>query len=126
MSTDMFMAESRQSSLESSTSLPRKVKAKKKSYHHHHHHRRASFTGTVIIFILSFCRLTLVVNAMTTPAAGNGSSLSYDLVVVGGGSAGLTAAKLAGTTLKKSVVIVEADQLGGDCTWSGRYNNTLQ
>jgi pyruvate/2-oxoglutarate dehydrogenase complex dihydrolipoamide dehydrogenase (E3) component len=43
----------------------------------------------------------------------------YDLVIVGGGSAGLTAAKLAGGTMKKSVVIIEQDKLGGDCTWTG-------
>lgn len=44
---------------------------------------------------------------------------SYDMVVVGGGSAGLTAAKFAGGTLKKSVLIVEEERLGGDCTWTG-------
>ncbi|CAJ1949157.1 unnamed protein product [Cylindrotheca closterium] len=43
----------------------------------------------------------------------------YDLVVVGGGSAGLTAAKLAGGTLGNTAVIVEANKLGGDCTWTG-------
>lgn len=43
----------------------------------------------------------------------------YDLVVVGGGSAGLTAAKLAGGTLGNSVVIIEENKLGGDCTWTG-------
>eukprot|EP00980_Cylindrotheca_fusiformis_P016002 scaffold4703_cov108-Cylindrotheca_fusiformis.AAC.10 len=42
-----------------------------------------------------------------------------DLVVVGGGSAGLTAAKLAGGTLRNSVVIIEESKLGGDCTWTG-------
>ncbi|KAL3941452.1 MAG: hypothetical protein SGBAC_004192 [Bacillariaceae sp.] len=44
---------------------------------------------------------------------------TYDLVVVGGGSAGLTAAKLAAGTLGNSAVIVEANKLGGDCTWTG-------
>ena len=44
---------------------------------------------------------------------------SYDMVVVGGGSAGLTAAKFASGTLKKSVLIVEEERLGGDCTWTG-------
>ena len=44
---------------------------------------------------------------------------SYDMVIVGGGSAGLTAAKFAGGTLKKSVLIVEEERLGGDCTWTG-------
>lgn len=44
---------------------------------------------------------------------------NQDLVVVGGGSAGLTAAKLAGGTLGNSVVIIEENKLGGDCTWTG-------
>ncbi len=44
---------------------------------------------------------------------------SYDMVVVGGGSAGLTAAKFASGTLKKSVLIVDEERLGGDCTWTG-------
>ena len=42
----------------------------------------------------------------------------YDLVVIGGGSAGLTAAKFA-ATFDKSAVIVEKAKLGGDCTWTG-------
>jgi hypothetical protein len=46
---------------------------------------------------------------------------SYDMVVVGGGSAGLTAAKFASGTLKKSVLIIEEERLGGDCTWTGTY-----
>ena len=43
---------------------------------------------------------------------------SYDMVVVGGGSAGLTAAKFASGTLKKSVLIVEEERLGGDRRWA--------
>lgn len=42
----------------------------------------------------------------------------YDLVVIGGGAAGLTAAKFA-TTFGKSAVIIEKSRLGGDCTWTG-------
>ena len=42
---------------------------------------------------------------------------TFDLVVIGGGSAGLTAAKFA-STFGKSVVIIEKDRLGGDCTWT--------
>jgi len=44
--------------------------------------------------------------------------LKYDLVVIGGGSAGLTAAKFA-TSFGKTSVIIEEAKLGGDCTWSG-------
>uniref|UniRef100_A0A7S4HPD7 Mercuric reductase n=1 Tax=Odontella aurita TaxID=265563 RepID=A0A7S4HPD7_9STRA len=43
---------------------------------------------------------------------------SYDLVVIGGGSAGLTAAKFA-STFGFSSVIIEKSRLGGDCTWTG-------
>ncbi len=43
---------------------------------------------------------------------------SYDLVVIGGGSAGLTAASTA-RRLGARVALVERDRLGGDCTWTG-------
>lgn len=42
----------------------------------------------------------------------------YDLVVIGGGTAGLTIGKY-GSRLGAAVAIVEADRLGGDCTWTG-------
>ena len=42
----------------------------------------------------------------------------YDLVVVGAGSAGLTAAAVA-RRLGARVALVEQDRLGGDCTWTG-------
>lgn len=42
----------------------------------------------------------------------------YDVVVIGGGSAGLTAAALTGE-LGKKVALVERERLGGDCTWTG-------
>ena len=45
-------------------------------------------------------------------------NLLYDLVVIGGGSAGLTAAGFA-ARLGRSVAIVERERLGGDCTWTG-------
>lgn len=42
----------------------------------------------------------------------------YDVVVLGGGSAGLVAAKLA-NNLGKKVAMIEKRKLGGDCTWFG-------
>ena len=42
----------------------------------------------------------------------------YDLLIIGGGSAGLIAARFA-RQLKLSVALVEKGRLGGDCTWSG-------
>ncbi len=42
----------------------------------------------------------------------------YDLVVVGGGSAGLTAATFAGRVGAR-VLLVDRTRLGGDCLWSG-------
>jgi pyruvate/2-oxoglutarate dehydrogenase complex dihydrolipoamide dehydrogenase (E3) component len=42
----------------------------------------------------------------------------YDLVVIGGGSGGLVAAKLA-QGLGKKVLLLEKNKLGGECTWTG-------
>jgi len=42
----------------------------------------------------------------------------YDLVIIGGGSAGLTAADFA-LQFGARVAIVEANRIGGDCTWTG-------
>ncbi|MEW2173745.1 FAD-dependent oxidoreductase [Streptomyces sp. NPDC007027] len=42
----------------------------------------------------------------------------FDLVVIGGGSAGLTAARTAGR-LGARTLLVERDRLGGDCLWTG-------
>lgn len=42
----------------------------------------------------------------------------YDLVVIGGGSAGLTASIIAGT-LGARVLLVDKTRLGGDCLWTG-------
>lgn len=42
----------------------------------------------------------------------------YDMAVIGGGAAGLTAAGMAASFGAKTVLI-EAKELGGDCTWYG-------
>jgi len=44
--------------------------------------------------------------------------ITYDVIVIGGGAAGLVAAKLA-AGLGKSVAIIEKNKLGGECTWTG-------
>jgi len=45
-------------------------------------------------------------------------STEYDLVVIGGGSAGLTAVGFA-VQLGARVALVEKHRIGGDCTWTG-------
>ncbi|HYW34204.1 MAG TPA: FAD-dependent oxidoreductase [Balneolaceae bacterium] len=42
----------------------------------------------------------------------------YDLMVIGGGAAGLTAAGM-GANIGAKTLMVEANKLGGDCTWTG-------
>jgi pyruvate/2-oxoglutarate dehydrogenase complex dihydrolipoamide dehydrogenase (E3) component len=42
----------------------------------------------------------------------------YDLLIIGGGSAGLTSARFA-SQLELTVALVEKGLLGGDCTWNG-------
>jgi len=42
----------------------------------------------------------------------------FDLVIIGAGSAGLAAARFA-RALGVRVALVEADRIGGDCTWTG-------
>jgi pyruvate/2-oxoglutarate dehydrogenase complex dihydrolipoamide dehydrogenase (E3) component len=43
---------------------------------------------------------------------------TYDLIVIGGGAAGITAASFAARVGVK-VALVEKYRLGGDCTWTG-------
>jgi len=43
---------------------------------------------------------------------------NYDLIIIGGGSTGLTAARFA-VQLGKKVALVEKDRMGSDCTWTG-------
>jgi pyruvate/2-oxoglutarate dehydrogenase complex dihydrolipoamide dehydrogenase (E3) component len=45
-------------------------------------------------------------------------SARYDLAVVGGGAAGLSAAQTAAAAGKR-VVLVSSGELGGECTWNG-------
>ena len=45
-------------------------------------------------------------------------SYNYDLIVIGAGSGGISAANLA-LGLGKKVALVEKKQIGGDCTWYG-------
>jgi pyruvate/2-oxoglutarate dehydrogenase complex dihydrolipoamide dehydrogenase (E3) component len=42
----------------------------------------------------------------------------YDLIVLGGGASGLTAARTA-RRLGARVLLAEADRIGGECTWEG-------
>ena len=43
---------------------------------------------------------------------------TYDLLVIGSGSAGIGAAKYAGK-FGKRVALIEKARFGGDCTWTG-------
>ena len=83
-----------------------------------------------ILCLLSLCRLYAFTprsrllqrkknaRAQTQTTTLFSSSKTYDLICIGGGSAGLTAAKFA-ATFGKSVVLVESAKVGGDCTWTG-------
>jgi pyruvate/2-oxoglutarate dehydrogenase complex dihydrolipoamide dehydrogenase (E3) component len=43
---------------------------------------------------------------------------TYDVLVIGGGAAGLTAAGI-GATLGAKTLMIERHRFGGDCTWTG-------
>ena len=45
-------------------------------------------------------------------------SYDYDLVILGGGGAGITAAML-GNGLGKRIALIDKKRFGGECTWSG-------
>ncbi len=47
-----------------------------------------------------------------------GRQRRHDLVVIGGGSAGLVAADF-GARFGADVLLIEKDKIGGDCTWTG-------
>jgi pyruvate/2-oxoglutarate dehydrogenase complex dihydrolipoamide dehydrogenase (E3) component len=46
------------------------------------------------------------------------SNYDYDVLVIGGGAAGLTSSGIAASFGAKTMMI-EQDKLGGDCTWTG-------
>ncbi len=46
------------------------------------------------------------------------AKFEYDLIVIGGGGAGLVSSKLA-HGLGKRVLLIEKDKIGGECTWTG-------
>ena len=46
----------------------------------------------------------------------------YDIIIIGGGPAGLTAAIYA-CRAGKSVLVLEKDALGGQITWSPKVEN---
>jgi len=75
---------------------------------------------TAVVFCILLVGSSKMVDALasTGPSASGNNCQLYDMIVIGGGSAGLTAAKLA-ATFGKSVVIVEEERMGGDCTWTG-------
>ncbi len=45
-------------------------------------------------------------------------AMDFDMVVIGGGAAGLTAAGIS-ASLGAKTALIEAGRLGGDCTWTG-------
>ncbi len=48
----------------------------------------------------------------------NVAKYEYDLIVIGGGAAGLTASGI-GVTFGAKTMMIESERLGGDCTWYG-------
>ena len=81
-----------------------------------------TITASSSFFLLSylvFIWIPFTFSAMTSTKSPSRTGNTYDLLVIGGGSAGITAAKFAGETLGKSVLLIEKSKLGGDCTWTG-------
>lgn len=83
--------------------------------------RIASFTPSSISSARLHSAATSLLPSTASPSSPSPApkpKAAYDLIVVGGGSAGLTAAKFA-ATFGKSVCLVEGSRVGGDCTWTG-------
>ena len=68
--------------------------------------------------VASIAGAVMMALAHLLPGGSLAGPTSFDLLVVGGGSAGLTAAKFA-ARFGKSVALIERERLGGDCTWTG-------
>jgi len=79
-------------------------------------------TSSILNILFIFFQIQAIADAFASSSSsgsnGSSNSKNYDLVVIGGGSAGLTAAKFA-ATFGKSAVIIEKARMGGDCTWTG-------
>jgi len=69
-------------------------------------------------FVIHSFKLPRATSSLNELQSSNASLSTYDLVVIGGGSAGLTAAKFA-ANFGKTVCLIESSNIGGDCTWTG-------
>jgi len=65
-------------------------------------------------------RIMIWSRKLTVPRSATLNSMAYDfdMTVIGGGAAGLTAVGIS-ASLGASTALVEARRLGGDCTWHG-------
>lgn len=79
------------------------------------HHVPAWVYG-VLAAVVAFGIVSTVRRVFRELAAGG--EPEFDVVVIGGGAAGLTAAGMAASFGAKTL-LVEAGKLGGDCTWTG-------
>jgi len=72
---------------------------------------------TKFIFVAVLVVFMIVISVIYKKFSKKGK-YDYDIIIMGGGSAGLVAAKLA-NGLGKKVALIEKRKLGGDCTWFG-------
>lgn len=56
--------------------------------------------------------------SISEPTVAVSSDDEFDVIVIGGGAGGLTAAGVA-TNIGADTLMIEAEKLGGDCTWYG-------